>query len=160
MRQTKKIVSLIVAMVLIAACTDNSIFNPMTDLSGTYTLTVYAGKTIPATYTIQPGDATYPNGATFVVNGGTMVLNSNGTFTETNNYTTTPTGGTPTQSSFVSNGTWTLNGTNFSLFAPAQNGFPARNVTGTLDFDANNVATLNYQESNGQGTFESYEYKR
>lgn len=162
MRQTKRLLSL-TAVLLIAACTDNSIFNPMTNAAGTYQLTVYAGRTIPATYTIQPGDPNYPNfpnGGTFVVTGGTMVLNSNGTFTETNNYQTTPTGGSPQPSQFVSTGTWSLNGTNFSLFAPAQNGNTARNVSGTIDTDANGVLTVNYQEPNGTGGTDSFEYKQ
>ena len=162
MRQTKRLLSL-TAVLLIAACTDNSIFNPMNNAAGTYQLTVYAGRTIPATYTIQPGDPNYPNypnGATFVVTGGTMILNSNGTFTETNNYQTTPPGGSPQNSQFVSTGTWTLNGTTFSLFAPAQNGNSARNVSGTLDTDANGVLTVNYQEPNGSGGFDSFEYKQ
>jgi len=148
---------------LIAACTDNSIFNPMTNAAGTYQLTVYAGRSMPATYTIQPGDPNYPqypSGATFVVTDGTLVLNSNGTFTETNNYQTTPAGGSPVPSQFVSTGTWTLNGTTFSLFAPAQNGNSARNVSGTLDTDANGNLTVNYQEPNGTGGFDSFEYKR
>jgi hypothetical protein len=160
MRQTKKLVTFI-AVMLIAACTDNGIFNPLADASGTYQLTVYAGKSIPATYVIQAGDPNYPNypnGATFVVTGGTMELNSNGTFVETNNYTTTPTGGTSSNSQFVSSGTWTLSGTTFSLFAPAQNGNASRSVTGTLTVDQS-FRTINYQEANGNGGSDAFEYK-
>ena len=147
---------------LFAACTDNSIFNPIANAAGTYQLTVYAGRSVPATYQIQAGDPQwpqYPNGATFVVTGGDMVLNSNGTFIETNNYSSTPTGGTTTTSNFVSSGTWTLNGTALTLSAPAQNNNSSRFVTGTLAPNSNNNLTINYQENTGAG-FESFEYIR
>jgi hypothetical protein len=160
MRHTKRLLSLVAVMSL-AACTDNGIFNPNQDWSGSYTLTVFAGKSVPATYTFQPGDPDFPNGGTFVVNNGRLDLNNNGTFTETNNYTTTQNGQTPQQTSFVSSGTWTNNGTSFSLFAPAQNGNPARNVSGTLDVDTNGRATVFYQEvDQNTGIVEGYEYKR
>jgi len=142
---------------LFAACTDNNIFNPMANAAGTYTLTVYAGRSIPATYQIQAGDPQwpqYPNGATFVVTGGNLALSTNGTFIETNNYVITPTGQPSQNSSFTSSGSWTLNGTSLSLSAPAQNGRSSRLVTGTLD-----INTINYQENTGAG-LESYEYKR
>jgi hypothetical protein len=162
-RKSKLLLSVTAAVpLLFAACTDNTLTNPINDAAGTYQLTVYAGRTIPATYTIQPGDPgypQYPNGATFVVSGGTMVLNSNGTFTETNNYVFTPTGGTAQSAAFVSTGTWTLNGEQFSFNAPAQNNNSARNIIGTLSEDANGVLTISYQESDGAGGFDSFEYK-
>jgi hypothetical protein len=144
---------------LFAACTDNGIFNPLQDASGTYQLTVYAGKTIPAQFIIQPGDPAFPeapNGGTLVITDGTLVLQNNGTFVETNNYTITPQGqgGTPHQ--FVSSGTWTLNGTTFSLSDQSLQRFD----TGTLDTDANGRLTVNYTEDSGNGVFQSYEYKR
>lgn len=155
MRHTKKLLSL-TAVVLLAACTDNSLTNPFQNAVGTYQLTVYAGRSIPATYTIQPGDPTYPNGATFVVTDGNLVLNNNGTFVETNNYVTTPTGGTGQPSSFVSSGTWTIQGTTTLLLtAPAQNGNQPRSIQGTID-----VNTISYQEDNGSGGLDSFEYKR
>ena len=145
-RKAKLLLSLTAAIpLLFAACKDNNILNPLNDAAGTYQLTVYAGRSIPATYTIPVGDPTYPNGGTFVVSDGSMVLNSNGTFIETNNYVTTQTGGSPQNSSFVSSGTWALSGTAFTLNASPQNGNGARNVTGTLDVD-----TISYQEANGQ----------
>jgi hypothetical protein len=156
-RHAKKLLSL-TAVVALAACTDNSITDPFNQAAGTYQLTVYAGKSMPATFVIQPGDPSYPqypNGATFVVTGGTLVLNSNGTFIETNNYTTTPTGQAGQNSQFVSSGTWTISNTDIFFTAPAQNGNSARNVQGTLTLD-----TINYQEDNGAGGFDSFEYKR
>ena len=159
MRHTKQLLSL-TAVMLLAACTDNSLTNPFQNATGTYQLTVYAGRGVPATYNIQPGDATYPNGATFEVTDGQLVLNDNGTFTETNNYVTTPTGGSAVASSFVSSGTWTGSGTTISLSAPPQNNNGARNVSGTLTFDSrNNKYVLDYQESNGVGGFDSFEYQ-
>jgi hypothetical protein len=155
-RKAKLLLSLTAATPLLfaVACTDHGIFNPLADAAGTYQLTVYAGKTLPAHYVIQPGDPnypSYPNGATFDVVDGSLVLNSNGTYTETNNYVITPTGGQSQTSYFVSQGTWTLNGTDLTLSSQAEGRF----VTGTLDVD-----TINYQESNGTGGFDSFEYKR
>ena len=157
MRHTKKLLGL-TAVVLLGACTDNGITNPFNDAAGTYQLTVYAGKSIPANYVIQPGDQNYPqypNGATFSVTGGVIVLNSNGTFVETNDYTFTQTGGSPVNTNFVSTGTWTINGNMFVLNAPFQNNNSARHAEGTLQLD-----TINYREDNGAGGFDSFEYRR
>jgi hypothetical protein len=144
---------------LFAACTDNGIFNPLQDASGTYQLTVYAGKTMPATFTIQPGDPNFPeapNGGTLVVTDGTLVLQNNGSFVETNNYTITPSGQGGQAHQFVSSGTWTLSGTSFTLSDQTLQRFD----TGTLDADANGNLTVNYTEDSGNGVFQSYEYKR
>jgi hypothetical protein len=160
-RKSRLLLGLTAAVpLLFAACTDNNIFNPMADAAGTYQLTVYAGRTPPATYTIQPNDPTYgsiaPNGGTLVVTGGTLVLSNNGTFVETNNYSITPSGGSSQNYQFVSSGTWTLNGTSFTLSDPSRN----RQVSGTLEADLNNNLTVNYAEDDGTGTFQQYEYKR
>ncbi|HEV7387823.1 MAG TPA: hypothetical protein VGN73_04340 [Gemmatimonadaceae bacterium] len=162
MRHTKRLLSLIAVMAL-AACTDNGIFNPNQDLSGTYDLTVFAGRTVPTTYTIAAGDPDFPNGGTFVVNDGSLQLNSNGTFVETNNFTSNPNGQSSYGSQFVSRGTWTVNGTTISLSAPAQGtnpARPARNIVANIDFDAQNRATVFFQEDDGTGNVQSYEYKR
>lgn len=164
MRHTKRLLGVIAVMAL-AACTDNGIFNPNQDLSGTYDLTVFAGRSVPTTYTISAGDPTFPNGGTFVVNDGTLQLNANGTFTETNNFTNNPNGQASYQTQFISNGTWTVNGntvngTQISLFAPAQGNNPARNITADVDFDQQNRATVFFQEDDGTGNLQSYEYKR
>ena len=161
-RKSRLLLGLTVATpLLFAACTDNSIFNPMSDAAGTYQLTVYAGKTLSPTahYLIPQGDATYPNGATFDVVGGDLELSSNGTFIETNNYVIVPTGQASFTQQFTSSGTWTLNGTALTLSAPAQNNNSSRFVTGTLAPNSNNNLTINYQEDTGAG-FESFEYIR
>jgi hypothetical protein len=144
---------------LFAACTDNGIFNPLTNAAGTYQLTVYAGKTTPATFTIQPNDPQFPdapNGGTLVITDGTLVLQNNGSFVETNNYTITPTGQSTNFHQFVGNGTWTLNGTSFTLNDQVNNHFD----TGTLDTDANGRLTVNFTEDTGGGVFQSFEYKQ
>ena len=145
---------------LFAACTDNNIFNPQGNAVGTYQLTVYAGRGMPnATFTIQPGDPDFPqapNGGTFVVTNGNLVLNSDGSFVETNNFFTTPTGGSSIPSSFVSSGTWTLNGTSFTLSDPSRGRF----VNGTLTDDVSGNIRVNYTENDGSGTIQSYEYAR
>ena len=161
-RQSRLLLGLTMATpLLFAACTDNSIFNPMSNAAGDYQLTVYAGKTLSPTahYLIQPGDATYPNGASFDVVSGDLNLSSNGTFIETNNYVITPTGQSSFNQQFTSSGTWTLNGTALTLSAPAQNNNSSRFVTGTLAPNSNNNLTINYQEDSGAG-FESFEYIR
>ena len=156
-RKAKLFLSLTAAAPLLfaAACTDNGIFNPLADAAGTYQLTVYAGKTLTAHYVIQPNDPNYqqslPNGGTLDVTDGTLVLNSDGTYIETNNYVVTPTGESSLTRFFRSRGSWNLNGTDLTLSSQQEN----RYVTGTLDFD-----TVNYQEANGSGGFDSFEYKR
>jgi hypothetical protein len=144
---------------LFAACTDNGIFNPLTDASGTYQLTIYAGKSMQAQFTIQPGDPNFPeapNGGIFLVTDGTLDLQNNGTFVETNNYTVTPSGQNAIAHQFVSSGTWTLSGTTFTLSDQSLQRF----VNGTLDTDANGNLTVNYTEDGGNGVFQAYEYKK
>lgn len=155
MRQTKRLLS-VIAVTLVAACTDNSITNPYGDVSGTYQLTVFAGRSLPATYVYQAGQIdALPNGGTVQWTDGTMVLNSNGTFIETNNYLLTPNGEQTSSGALISTGTYTVNGINFTLSAPPQNEAPQRYATGTIEFD-----TINYDEDNGNGTTSSFEYKR
>jgi len=144
---------------LFAACTDNNIFNPQDNAVGNYQLTVYAGRSMPATFIIQPGDPDFPeapNGGTFVVTSGTLSLNSDGTFIENNNFSTTPQGQSSQQSSFTSSGTWNLNGTSFSLSDPSRQRF----VTGTLSEDVSGNIRVNYMENDLNGTAQSYEYTR
>jgi hypothetical protein len=155
-RKTKLLLSLTAAVPLMfAACTDNGIFNPLDDAAGTYQITVYKGALVPHTYTVQPGDPVWnsvmPNGGHYSIDDGTLILRSDGTFTERNNYTVTPSGGSSQPSYFVSEGSWNVSGTQLQLYSAAE----GRNVTGVLDFD-----TINYQELDEDGVLQSYEYQR
>lgn len=166
-RKSKLLLSLTAATpLLFSACTDNGIFNPLSDVAGTYQLSVYAGRTVPASYTIQPNDPNYPslpNGATLVVTGGNLVLRTNGTFTETNAYTITPNGGSAYNDSFVSQGTWSLNGgSQVTLSAPATSqSSPSRYVTASWTVNAaTGKETVNYQEYDSANVPQSFEYQR
>jgi len=144
-----------IAPLLLTSCDSSNTFDPFEDAAGTYTMTVYAGRSVPATFTCQPGQCGMPNGGTFVANDGTLVLDDDGTFVETNRYTQTPTGGTPQQATFISTGTWDLTGNNeVTLFAPAQNGLGPRTLNATIEYGGTNV-TIQYLEDG-----ESYEYSR
>jgi len=155
-RKAKLLLSLTAATpLLFAACTDNSLTGPYGDVAGTYQLTVFQGATPPVTHTYQAGQINaLPNGGTIQWTDGTMVLNSNGTFTETNNYIITPTGEQSRSSAFVSIGTYTVDGTFFTLSAPAQSQIAARYAEGTIDLDR-----INYIEDDG-GVSLAYEYRR
>lgn len=136
---------------LFAACTDNNILNPNTDAAGTYQLTIFADEFLPFQWSVAAGeDFELPNGGTVRVTDGTLLLHTDGTFTETNNFTKTPTGGQSFASAFVSTGTYAVNGTAFNLSAPPQNGYLARNARGTFQ-----LGTVNYVEGGA-----SYEYQR
>lgn len=155
-RKAKLLMSLTAATpLLFAACKDNSLLGPYGDVAGTYQLTVFQGATLPVLYTYAPGEtAALPNGGTIRWTDGTMVLRSNGTFTETNNYIITPSGGSSSSGAFISSGTFTVNGTALTLSAPAQSGVARRFVTGTIDLD-----TIRYLEDDGFGTPLAFEYK-
>ena len=156
-RKAKLFLSLTAAVpLLFAACTDSSIFGPYGDVAGTYALTVFDGRSVPTTITYQPGDfpELFPSGGTIRWTDGTMALSRSGTFVETDNAIVTPNGEASQNASFVSNGTYTVNGTDFTLSAPAQNGRDTRFASGTLEFE-----TINYSEDNGNGTTSAFEYK-
>jgi hypothetical protein len=140
------------APLIMAGCTDNNVFDPA-QVAGTYQLTVYAGINIPPSvqFTANPGDdPELPNGGTVTVTGGNLVMNSDETFIETNFLTKTPPSGSSFTTNFVSSGTFQISGTSISFFAPAQNGFAARNFGGTVGIDR-----VNYSE----GGFE-FEYQK
>jgi hypothetical protein len=155
-RKAKLFLSLAAATpLLFAACHDNTLTGPYGDVAGTYQLTVFQNATPPVTYSYSAGQIdALPNGGTLTWTDGTMVLNSNGTFTETNNYEVTPTGGQTQGDAFVSVGTFTVNGTEIDFSAPPQNQASARFFTGTIVSDR-----INYIEADGGVNF-AYEYRR
>jgi hypothetical protein len=136
---------------MFGACSDQKILSAVGDVSGTYNLTVFANQTVPATFTLVAGDdSELPNGGTVLVDDGTLVLAGDGTFVETNHFTKTATGSTSSfPSSFVSVGTYTVSGNTILLSAPAQNGFAARSVSGSVS-----MTTVAYLEG---GQFFQYE---
>lgn len=155
-RKAKLLLSLTVATpMLFAACVDNTLIGPYGDVAGTYQLTVFSGATLPVTFTYaaNPQSPIIPDGGTITWTDGTMVLNSNGTFTERNYYDYQDNGGPSGRSAFVSTGTFTINGTDFTLSAPAQSGILARFATGSVV-----SGRINYVEDNGNNTTSAYEY--
>lgn len=140
---------------LFAACKDNNLVTPG-NVVGSYQLTLFRGQVPPVIDTYQASDslADLPNGGTVTWTDGTLVLNAAGTFTEMDNYTVSPTGGTNQQSAFTSIGTYRLSGNTIVLTAAPQNNIGARNVSGTIT-----VKSITYQEANGQG-FDLFEYRR
>ncbi len=154
-RKSKLLLSLTAAIPLaFAACVDNSLIGPYGDVAGTYQLTVFQGRTVPVTFTYQPGEVPQlPNGGTIRWTDGTLELRSNGTFREINNYIITPSGGSSVSDSYVSNGTFTVNGTSFTLSAPQTSQESARFASGTIDIDR-----INYTEDDGFGGQLAYEY--
>jgi len=177
-RKARLLLSLTAAIpMLFAACSDDALTNPLSEYAGTYQLTVHAGRSMPVTYVVAPGDAVFRNifsldtsvDGTLAVTGGLMVLNSNGAFAETSNFVFTPTnppadpweyGDGVFSRRFMRGGTWTLNGTELTLSIPAQSNQAARTIVATLTLDASGVGTIRYEESNGAGGFNTYEYKR
>ena len=156
MRHTKKLLSL-TAVVLLAACTDNSLTNPFGDVVGTYQLTIYANATLPIHFTVQPGqDSDLPNGGTWDITGGSLDLRRDGSFTETNLITKTPSGGSAFAADFVSNGTYSVSGANIQFAAPPQNNINGRSFTGQISQDR-----INYTEFDPPtGLTFAYEYRR
>jgi hypothetical protein len=148
-RKVRMLLAVTVATpLLFAACTDNGIFNPNQDASGTYQLSVFQGRRMPA-------HITYSDGSTLDVPSGSLVLSSNMTFVETNNYISTTYGQPPQNLQFSRSGQWTLNGTDLTLYVPAQNNNPSTTIAATLDVDS-----ITYQEVDDFGVMQSYEYLR
>ena len=145
-----------IAPLVLTSCDSSNTFDPFEDIEGTYDLSVYAGRSVPATFTCQPGECTdvFDNGGTIRVNDGSLSLDSDGTFLETNHFTFTPTGQSSFNDSFTSSGTYDFNGEDLELFAPAQNGVPQRFLNATVEFGGTDV-TIHYIEDG-----ESYEYRR
>ena len=98
---------------ILAACTDNSIFGPSADVAGTYQLTTYSSATpLPARFFFGPNvdRVDMPNGGTWDVTGGRLDLFDDGTFRERDFITKTPTGQQPFLTTDITDGTWGVSG--------------------------------------------------
>jgi len=155
---TKRVLRLLsvaaIVPLLLSGCDSNNTFDPFEDAVGTYALSVYAGSSVPVTFPCSPGQCGLTNGGTFRVNDGTLQLYNDGTFIETNRYTTTPTGESAQNTTFVSSGTYDINGDQLQLYAPPQNGIGERFLDATFQYGGNDVR-IRYIEDG-----ESYEYRR
>src|SRR5687768_14932801 len=143
-----------IAPLLLTSCDSTGGFDPIDDAAGTYELSIYADNSVPITFNCAPGECGLSNGGTFRVNDGTLILYEDGTFTETNHYTTTPNGGSAQATTFVSTGVYEIFGDEIELFAPAQNGIGSRTLFGSFIYGGNDVR-LRYTEDG-----EQYEYRR
>jgi hypothetical protein len=138
-----------IAPLLLNSC-DTNPFDPSDGVTGTYQLTVFAGASVPALFSCQPGDCEeIPNGGTIRVNDGTLVLHDDGTFVERNHFTFT-TGGSSFNDTFTSTGTYNVSFDQLTLSAPPQSGANARFINATIEFE-----TIRYVEDG-----DSYEYRR
>ena len=143
-----------IAPLFLASCDSGNTFDPFEDAIGTYELSVYAGSAVPVTFPCSPGQCGLSNGGTFRVNDGTLVLYDDGTFVETNHYTTTPTGGSGQPTTFISTGTYDISGDDLTLYAPAQNGIGERFIDARFLYGDTDVR-IAYTEDQAQ-----YEYRR
>jgi hypothetical protein len=155
---TKRVLRLLsvaaIVPLLLTSCDSSNNFDPFEDAVGTYELSVYAGSSVPITFNCDPGECGLTNGGTFRVNDGTLILYEDGTFTETNHYTTTPSGGSAQATTFVSTGVYEIFDDDIELFAPAQNGIGSRSLNGSFIYGGNDVR-IRYTEEG-----EQYEYRR
>ena len=143
-----------VAPLLLASCDSDNTFDPFEDAAGTYELSVFASSAVPVTFPCSPGQCGMTNGGTFRVDNGTLQLFEDGTFTEINHYTMTPTGGSSQNVNFTSSGTYDIVGDQIDLYAPAQNGAGERFLDGAFQYGGNDVR-IRYVEDG-----DIYEYRR
>jgi hypothetical protein len=134
--------ALALAPLLITACDGNNPFDPFDDALGVYDLTIFATRSMPATFVCNPGQCPeIPNGGTIRVNNGTLTLDDDGTYVERNNFTFSETGFPARNEPFVSIGTFSINGDNVTL--DDDNG--TRFVSGSIDYLPDEVR-ISYQE--------------
>jgi hypothetical protein len=103
MRTNPKTLLTLAAVVLLAACKDNSV-GVVDAVSGSYSLSSISGFPTPVTLN-----------DTLSVSGGLLTLNTNGTFTESLDYVVTPTAGPTTTQTVNCTGSVGQRGTNFDF---------------------------------------------
>jgi hypothetical protein len=106
MRTSPKAVFSLVGVLLLAACTDNSV-GVNGDASGTYALSSVSGNAVPFTIAVSPTE-------TQTFKSGSLVINTDGTFSDTFDIDDTNSGQTTSQS-IVCTGTFTQRGGTFNF---------------------------------------------
>jgi len=129
------------APLLLAGCSD-SIGNG-SGVVGTYNLTVFAGENIPANFFID-------NFTNVDVFSGSLVLREDRSFTESTSVRFNEAGQPSITDLLVTIGTYSTDGSNIILNVPAQSGFPATSLQGTI-----RRGVITYIQG-----FDTYEYRR
>jgi len=137
------------APLFLTAC-DSNPFDPDNE-TGTYQMTFYDSVGMPATFNCPPGQCGLANGGTLRVNSGSLVLRNDGTFTETNRFTSNETGVGANSYTLTWHGTYEYDGFNLSLYVPPQGNQQERFVDAELDEEFD---TISYVED---GDFFQYD---
>jgi len=141
-RQRRLAITLFAAAPLLLASCSDSIGNG-SGVVGSYALTVFAGENVPASFSID-------NFRSVDVFNGTLVLREDGSFTESTSVRFNQAGQPSIGDLLVTVGTYRTDGANIVLDVPAQSGFPATSLQGTI-----RQGVLTYIQG-----FDTYEYRR
>ncbi len=129
------------APLLLAGCSDS--LGNGSDVVGTYDLTVFAGENVPTLFELDEFTSVD-------VFSGTLVLREDGSFTESTSVRFNETGQPSVTDLLVTIGTYRTNGSDIILNVPAQSGFPATSLQGTI-----RRGVITYVQD-----FDTYEYRR
>lgn len=137
MRTSPKALFSLVGVLLIAACTDNSL-GVNGDASGTYAMRSVSGNPLPVTFPVN-------STTTETIKAGSLTINTDGTFTESVDVDETVSGQV-TSSTIPCNGTFTQRGGSFSFSeTTTSDGNCGGNYPGT--WDGTSVFSVAYNSS-------------